>query len=138
VSKRSQSAHLITSLRASQSTSYSRNRWTLGVSTYERVFLYTSQSSKAPAKFELFAGPFVQYQLGKTTALTLNYSMDTVHAAKADFLDWSAGETSDLSLGLSWDITPKVNFNPFLTIYPGGKITLDSTQVGFYLSAGLI
>jgi hypothetical protein len=138
VTSRTQSSNLITYLRASQSTSYSKNRWTLGVSTYERVFLYSSESSKAPAKFELFAGPFVQYQLGKTTALTLNYSMDAVHAAKADFLDWSTGQASDLSMGLSWDITPRVNFNPFLTIYPGGKISLDSTQLGFYFSAGLI
>ena len=45
---------------------------------------------------------------------------------------------TDLQPGLSWDITPNLNFNPFLDLKTGGNVNLDSTSMVFTLSWKLI
>jgi hypothetical protein len=122
-------------IRMTQTTTYdvAKTRLTLGVFTFERTnFLTDKGASGEMENLSLNVSPFANYQLTPTLAAT--FWTDVVQAT------YSAGggvwdnAPADLIVGLGWDITPKLNFNPIVTVYPG-YMSLNNTTLGAYISA---
>lgn len=112
------------------------SRWTLGLYGSARFNVYGVQGIGNP-DLELYIGPNVNYQVSRNLALTLLYEMGTTHYYGDDPMNFYS-EGSDLEPGLSWDITPRINVNPYLTIYTGEKISFDTTAFGMTLSLSLL
>ncbi|MGK5083807.1 hypothetical protein WDW37_10935 [Bdellovibrionota bacterium FG-1] len=82
---------------------------------------------------EVYLGPEIIYQWTPRFALSALYEMGASHAHGQSFRQWN-NDGTDLEPGFSWDVTPSVNINPYLTVATGGKISLASTSVGMFLS----
>jgi hypothetical protein len=129
-------------ISARQLTTYQIKRLTLGVETLQEQRLY-SNNAQAIAKggqrgLYLYAGPMASYQLTPTLAATALYEMEAAHAM-GDSAILSASKTStDLEVGLSWDVTPAVNLSPTIMMYPGNRLATDTSTVNAYLTWKLL
>lgn len=104
---------------------------TLALRTSLRYNIFGSQGAGADA--EVYLAPEAIYQVLPTLALTLLYEMGASHQF-GDDLDFFTNDGTDLQPGVSWDVTPNINVNPYLNIHTGGKVTLASTSVGMFFS----
>jgi hypothetical protein len=125
------------------------SRFTLAMVLYHQ---WTSHSDKvdnvdAYAKnawdSEIYAGPNISYQMTPTLALTALYEFDAVQLANTPFGTYISNTTSlngytDFEPGVSWDVTPNVNISPFLNMYPGSNLSLDTTSINVWFSFKLI
>lgn len=82
---------------------------------------------------ELYVGPMVNYQILPNLQATLLYEAIAHSDRVGGFFEQRSAGT-DLEPGLSWDITPKLNFSPFLDIKTGGRIAADTTSIGAVVS----
>ena len=108
-----------------------RSPATLALRSSAAYFVFASQGAGNDAEFYL--APEFIYQATPKVALTLLYEMGASHqfGKVPSFL---TNDGTDLQPGVSWDIMPNLNLNPYLNILTGGKITLASTSVGMFLS----
>jgi hypothetical protein len=130
-------------IRLNQTTTYDvpKTRLTLGVYTIQLANMLTDVGS-AGEKENIFldVSPFANYQLTPTLAAT--FWTDVIQATYATVGGKSlpqgwANAAIPMYVGVGWDVTPNVNLNPQLTIYPA-TATLNSTVVGAILSAKLL
>ena len=120
-------------LSSKQKASYAipDSRFTLGLLAYGQFNFY--QDALGQSDVSMFALPMVDFQITPTLSWGVGYEMDAKHTSGDRFFSINNAGTG-LSTGPSWDITPAINFNPFLTFYPGNKLATDTTTIGAYLS----
>jgi hypothetical protein len=87
--------------------------------------------------WEFYLGPNVSYQLLPELTFTLLYEMRGSHSVGRRLMSFN-NEGTDLEPGLSWDVTPRLNVNPYLTIQTGGKVNLSSTAIGMMVNWNLM
>lgn len=137
VTQSSQDKGMITRLRAIQISSLEipGSRWTLGAFSEQNYYAYSKEQA---VNLTAYLGPNLSYQLNKSTAIQFVYELYANHKTAEGLLTWGASDPTDFMFAVSYDITPSINLNPFLMIYPGGVISLDATQFGAYISAKLL
>lgn len=104
------------------------SKFTVGLTTIAQVNVY-SQEKSGQKNFEVYAGPNVEYQALPNLAIGLLYELAAHNARNKGLGNWNSDGT-DLEPYLSWDITPSINFNPWLDIKTGNRIALDTTSFG--------
>jgi hypothetical protein len=115
------------------------HQWTNHSSKVDSVDSYAKNAFDS----EFYFGPNVSYQLTPTVALTALYEFDAVQLANTPFGTYVSDTHSfngytDFEPGVSWDVTPNVNISPFLNMYPGSNMSLDTTSINVWFSFKLI
>lgn len=138
--QRTRDRNIVTSIRAMQSSTYQvpETQFSLGAYSFAKAYIYGQGAPEDSMNLEAYLAPFVSYQFSNTVTMNLTYEMNAMHRRNQSITSWSSKDPTDLNLGLSMNLTPTVNFNPWIEIFPGGKINLDATQLGAYLSARLL
>lgn len=126
------------------------SRWTYGTIFYHTWYLRDARVDSVDAyatnawSSEFYAGPNVSYQMTPTVALSALYEFDAVRLSNANgFFNYTSDTHSsngftDFEPGVSWDITPNINLNPFLNMYPGSNFSLDTTNINVVLGIKLL
>lgn len=133
ISDVSKEADLLVGLQNFQVLTFtpSDSRLTLGTYGSARLNLFGSRGTGSD--LELYFGPNLSYRLTPTVAATVLYEMSISHAYGDEAFSF-INDGNDVQPGISWDITPSINFNPYLTIYTGSETDLKSTSIGMTLS----
>ncbi len=132
VSDASRDVNRITTIASKQIASYEMGKLTAGVVSYGAFHLQTkSQNSagKGVKNLEFYAGPNVEYKLLPTLSVTLLYELGMSHLQGTSLSSFN-NDGTDLEPGLSWDITPSINFSPFLDFKTGQRVAADTTTLG--------
>jgi hypothetical protein len=106
------------------------SRLSLGAYGSARYNVYGPQGSGND--LELYLGPNLAYQLTPTLSFSVLYEMGMSHAF-GEPPGRMFNDGTDLQPGINWDVTPTLMINPYLNIYTGDKVTLDSTSLGMTL-----
>lgn len=106
-------------------------RLTLGVWTWGRYNLFGPQG--AGDDFEFYFGPNAFYSLSPTFALTLLLESGGTHEFGAPAFRMRSVQ-ADIEPGFSWDITPQLNFSPYLNIFLGREFSWRTTGLGATVS----
>jgi hypothetical protein len=131
----SQSRNLRYGLKSTPSVRYDFKASRFAIGSWNEIKDYVGVTSGAA--FKLYALPYVSYQMTPTLSAVVGYEMETHHNVGDIGTSFSSYET-DLQPGVSWMITPKVIFNPYVQIFTGNNITWDSTAVGAVISATVL
>lgn len=110
------------------------SRFTVGSFTEAKAYLGANTGKKS---FKLYAGPYVNYQLSPSFALTTVYEMEANHFTGKPKLDFTSVNT-DLQPGVRWNITRNVLVNPYVNLYTGNKITAANSSIGAIISATVL
>jgi hypothetical protein len=137
VTQASRDANQITQLRNLNILNYDvpKTKLSLGLITSERLYIYSSNTDGQRVA-RLYAGPMVNYQLTPTIAVGVLGEVESTYKRGADFFSVADG-AFDVEPNISWDVTPKINVNPYLNLYPT-KFSADSSSVGILLSAKIL
>lgn len=103
---------------------------TLGLESFLRVNAYSDRQSAAlngQADFLAYIGPQLSYQLTPKFALTALYEAEAAHVAGGMGLQPSF---TDMEIGASWDITPRINLSPTLNFKTGQGQRLNAATTG--------
>lgn len=132
-------AGLLTGLGSLQTMTYDipNTKLTVGTLSIINWSLYSAEAADGTSNMMVALTPFANYQFTEKLAGTLNYDMGASHGKGTSLTDWS-NDGTDLQIGLGWDAAKGVNLNPYLQLSPGGKVSLDSTSVGMYVSAKIL
>jgi hypothetical protein len=138
------SDNIMGATRLTQITTFDvpKTRLSVGLFTFERANFLTDAG--AAGQFENFSfnvSPFASYQLTSTLSATLwtdviQASYSVVGADGGVPEGWS-NANADICVGIGWDITPRINFNPMFIMYPASP-TLDNTTINAQLSARIL
>ncbi len=144
VTSKSQSANRWLSVTSKQNTTYEvpNTRVTLGVLSILQANAFsgpaqTKAGDVTQKDFVVEAYPNISYKLGANISATLGYDMNASHTRDNGLLSFQSDGT-DLEPGLDWDITPSINFSPFLSIKTGNRIAADTTTVAFWFTAKIL
>ena len=124
--------------RASQISLYpvSGTPLTLGCYNYTRTWIYGPNGTGYRNDFEFYVSPFANYQLTRTLSATV--WSDVVQESHQFGTPWALNNLPmDVQPGVKWDITSRINVNPFLNFIPA-NLTMNSTAVGMVLNAQLL
>ncbi|HAR42337.1 MAG TPA: hypothetical protein DCS07_06850 [Bdellovibrionales bacterium] len=137
VSESSREAHLQGGLQSVQVATYDApdSRWTFNLYGSARTNFFGKKGYGSD--LELYLGPNVVYQLAPTVGLTLLYEMSGSHRY-GDKPGILRNDGTDLEPGVTWDVTPRLNVNPYLNFYPGNRLAWDTTSVGMLLNWKLL
>jgi hypothetical protein len=121
-------------------------RWSIGAILRQQSYSHYSWANSNAMDTDAYAGPNVNYQITPKLAAGILYEFEAVHYYGTGAFNFTTQNASnpgimtptDVEPNISWDITPNINFNPFLNMYPGGKFSLDTTSFGFFFGAKLI
>lgn len=140
VSEASRDVNRITTIASKQIATYELGKVTAGVVTYGAFHLQTkslTSAGKGAKNLEFYAGPNVEYKLLPTLSATLLYEVGMSHLQGASLGSFN-NDGTDLEPGLSWDITPSINFSPFLDFKTGQRVAADTTTLGAVLTWKLL
>jgi hypothetical protein len=138
-SKASQDKNAIGYVLSKQIMTYDvpETKLTVGVTTYGLARAHGVAPSdvklaESRKDFELYVGPNVSYQLTPTVALQALYEAGASHNLNGGMVS----DGTDFEPGVSWDILPSLNFNPYLDFKtdPGVGVRADNTTIGAVLS----
>lgn len=118
-------------LRSVQYTNYDvpNSKWSFNCISSAYRFIYGENGGSDDPKWYGVINPNVNYQVLSKLGIWGGYEMDFFHAnGDAGPFRWNNDGTY-LYLGLSWDVTSKFNFSPYLSVRPGGAVNADSTQL---------
>lgn len=107
------------------------SRWTFSLALSARYNFYGTQG--LGNDLELYAAPGVNFQVTPTFALSCLYEMGANHLY-GEIPGVLENNGTDLEPGISWQILSSLNFNPYLTLFPGNKLNWQSTSFGATLS----
>ncbi len=115
-------------------------RFSLGFSTYFRGYVYGQTGAKAGRDLRAYLSPSVSYKISPTVSAIVGYEMlaQKLRKTKGVLPDQWVSEGTDLQPGIAWDITENFNLNPYIQIYPAGKINLETSSIGMYLSGSFL
>jgi hypothetical protein len=106
------------------------------------AFGLAGASAAAPyetANFQVSTIPGINYQATPKLGFTLQYEMDTYQLLGNPVSNWtSPNQSTGLYAMVSWDMNRHINLNPFVEMQTGGRITIDSTVLGAYITAKLL
>jgi hypothetical protein len=142
VAQNSRNNGMITYLMSKQITSYSipSTRLTAGLTTYALArFHGTGTKGVANEKrndIEAYAGPSLDYQVASNLTAGVLYEVSAAHTVGQGFNFNNDG--TNLEPNLNWDVTPNVNFNPWLDIAVGKRIAGDTTTFGAALTLKIL
>ena len=131
----SQSRNLKYGIKSTPSVRYDFRASRFSIGSWNEIKDYVGVT--AGAAFKLYSLPYLSYQLTPTLSAVIGYEMETHHNVGVSGFSFTSYET-DLQPGISWLITPKVVFNPYVQIFTGNNITFDSTAVGAVISATVL
>jgi hypothetical protein len=148
LSDNSKATSRITFAAAKQLFSYEvpKSKMTLSLETYEEAHLYSNRHKAASVNgtydLDFYTGPTVAYQLSPTVSVSALYEFETHRKVGAHGMDFDTNYM-DIEPGVSWDITPRINLNPFLNlpVYTEGQTTnlnLKTTQICAVLALKLL
>lgn len=127
-------------LRSTQVLDYAvpNSRVAFNLVLKEYLYIYGNDDVKAAAagarnKLRVYAGPAAGYQFNSKLSAGVLYEMGTVTREGTGSFNWYEYGT-DLEPYLSWDITPTLNFNPYLNLTTGYRIAADTTTLGALLT----
>jgi hypothetical protein len=110
------------------------SRWRIG-SRAEAKWYAGSENGRT---FKLFAAPGVTYRFLPTLAAQVQYEMEARHnVGDTGYFNFTAQQTN-LQPGLVWNVTPKILVNPFVQLFTGNTVTLDTTAAGLYINASVL
>lgn|GEM_PF-3270690 len=140
VTQRTRDRNLLTSVRFWQTSTYQipNSHWSLGAYSFVKGYAYGQNAKKDVAILDAYLAPFLNYEFNQTASLSLTYEMDATHYAGQSLTQWAAKDPTDLTLGLALNLTPSITFNPWIEIFPGGKVNLNATQFGALVSARIL
>jgi len=119
-----------------QITSLPLGRFTLGTYSDMRAFFYRGPVGTGKNDLALYLAPYVNYKLTPTLAASAWYEMAAVHKGGQGLTFDDDG--TNLSLGMSWDLSEKFNLTPYLRMYTGDVVSLESTQFLMQISATIL
>jgi len=128
VSPDAASRNLIGLSRLSIDQSYSKGRWTAGLTTYAQGYFYNSYRIAGATRMKYLAEPSISYQASPTFAANLTYDMDMRNRYEQTWLEFG-GETTYLIPSVSWSPTRWVTLEPSLILTPGTRIATDTTTI---------
>jgi hypothetical protein len=126
----------LATIRVSKSLSWTfgpENRWSLQGFLLPTWTLFSQTASSN----SLYFMPSLSYRVSDPVTWTLFMETFYTRSSGASFLDWSSGSTPSLAIGPSVTYKSGFNIQPFLSIYPGGRINWDTTQLGVYFGGRL-
>jgi hypothetical protein len=136
VTTASQEAGQIATIRAIKSLGYKfgpKQRWSLGAFLVPAVTFLQDGSSNS-----FYIWPSINYASNDKVTWTIFVESAWSRAKGDSLLNWSKAMDPNLAFG------PTVTFNsgywlqPFLNVYPGGKINTDSAHLGLYFGGRLL
>jgi len=138
ISDASQAANKITAFRFNQNSNFTFGDLTAGVYSYIRYDVVGNTGGAGTQQLYLYAAPNAAYQLSKTVAATMwidlaQYEKDIKTANNSIYYDGGV----DIEPGVSWDITPNINVNPYINFFPGNA-RADSTTINMIISAKVL
>jgi hypothetical protein len=123
----------------------------VGVIAWTQYYTHQSwgEDNNAALQFDSYAGPNVNYQVTPTVSVGIlaEFEAERYMGTATGYTPGPLGFTSDnganptpldIEPNLSWDITPTVNFNPYINMYPGGNFGLATSSIGFFFGAKLL
>jgi hypothetical protein len=139
---------LYTTIRAIQSLSYDipDTKISTNLSTFVQSYIHDMDQYrkgtggpkyKEPYALRLYAGPNVSYQLTDTLGVGLVYEMQA-RSRRRSIATFDSDISTNLGPSMSWDVTPAINFAPYLDIKTGNRISLDTTQIAADLTIKLL
>lgn len=103
---------------------------TLAFYNIVRAYALNSDASDSATNLSLEAYPALEYALKDTLVLSVGYDLYAKHHQDDTWGSWNNGGTY-LEPGIAWDVTPKINFNPYIDIYTGNRgAIVDTTRWG--------
>jgi hypothetical protein len=139
VSYASHNSDRLTRFRSFSTANYDIPNTKFSLQSFNDINYYVfGSSAKNDAKdFLLAIQPTINYQMLQPLGFFVGYEMDTKHTKDKPAFDLTAAGTW-LYVGTSWDITPKMNFSPYLALRPGGAVNADSTEIQAYFTYKLL
>ncbi|MFZ9595474.1 MAG: hypothetical protein ACO3A2_05290 [Bdellovibrionia bacterium] len=133
----SRESDLLFALQSVQGLSYefAETGWVLGV--------YGSEKSNVFGKYgvgydlELYVAPHIHYAVSPTLMLSLLYEVRLSHLFGDPVGELTSGGT-DLEPGVTWNLSPSLMLNPYLTLNTTGKLSLSTTTFGLMLNWNLL
>jgi hypothetical protein len=128
------SGSMNTALRSTQIATIDIPKTRLSLGTYSYVRANSIKEASTLPNMSFDFSPFASYQM--TPALAATLWTDIVQ------IDYTVNQPVinkpvDLSLGVGWDVTSKINLNPQITFFPG-YATLEETTLGLIISAKVL
>lgn len=117
---------------------FNQSRFSLGMETNFRGYVYGEddvEPGDSRRKFMAEAMPWVAYQLSPAVKLELEYTMKSANFRDSARFTEFYRDGSNLQTNLHWSVTPDFTATGYLLNYPGDKISLEATQIGFELWA---
>lgn len=129
---------IVGKVRSTQVTTYDIPGTKFTFVSFTSMYFQTFGSSVDPTAFASqdfvgFAQEGFSYQAWDKLALWTAYEMDTHHNLDTGAFSWNNDGTY-LYLGVDWQVTQRFEFQPFLSVRPGGKVCADSTEIEAYIS----
>jgi hypothetical protein len=133
----SQAQNRIIGIRNSLSAScvVPNTRWILGTDAILRGRFYREGTGGAQS-FLAYIAPNASYQVTPTLAASIFAEFAASSRGSTGLTDM-ANEGTWLGPGLSWDVTPAINFNPYL-YFQSLRVNSESTIIAFNLSARIL
>lgn len=108
------------------------SRWSLGTYLTAAAPIYLTNNT-TDRNLYFYFGPYANYRLTDTLQATFQLNMETEH--KYSNL-WNPS-TTDVQLGVNWDVSKKFSFNPYLHMFPE-NLSANTTFIGANISATLL
>lgn len=126
-------------LRSDQVASYTipGSRFGLGLITSVRNYQRNSKADANAMDFKFKAIPNAEYRVSSKLAVTAMYEMAMAHN-KGDPATSMNNAGTYFEPGLSWDISPTMNLNPYVDIATGTQIKAATSQIGAILAWKLL
>jgi hypothetical protein len=139
VSRGSHNTDRLTRFRSFSTANYDIPNTKFSLQSFNDINYYVyGNSAAADAKdFLVIVQPTINYQPLTQLGFYVGYELDAKHTKNKDTFDLTAAGTW-LYAGTSWDVTPKMNFSPYLAFRPGGAVNADSTQIQAYFTYKLL
>lgn len=139
LSNLSHNAHRTTRFRSFSTANYDIPNTKFSLQSFNDInyYVYGDGASATARDFLVLVQPTINYQLMPQLGFYVGYEMDAQHNRNKPTLDLTAAGTW-LYAGTSWDVTPKMNFSPYLALRPGGAVNADSTQIQAYFTYKLL
>lgn len=110
------------------------SRFSLSWSNFAQVRLLNTSATGA-SELLVYTAPNLMYQVSPSVSVNVLY--EALASMDRNTRGFISGGT-DLEPGVSWDITPRINLNPYLDIKTSGDMRLETTSINAALSVRLL
>jgi hypothetical protein len=133
----SRNSDLLFALQSVQGLSYEipETAWVLGVYGSEKSNVFGKQG--VGYDLELYVAPHIHYSVSPAVMLSLLYEIRLSHVFGDRFGELTAQGT-DLEPGVTWNLSPSLMVNPYLTVNTSQKLNLSTTTFGLMLNWNLL